>query len=90
VLARRASVARQGAAAAAAGPVASARRGSARRSSTALADRETALPGQVDADVVVESPASVRPDAPRGTTTPRPGQKPQRPGNRRSGSGKRR
>jgi preprotein translocase SecF subunit len=90
VLARRASAARQGAAAAAAGPVASARRGSARRSSTALADRETALPGQVDADVVVESPASVRPDAPRGTTTPRPGQKPQRPGNRRSGSGKRR
>jgi preprotein translocase SecF subunit len=90
VLARRASVARQGAAAA--GPVASARRGSARRSGVAVAERETALPGQVEADVVIESPSTVRPDAPRaaGTSTPRPGPRPQRPGNRRSGSSKRR
>jgi preprotein translocase subunit SecF len=91
VLARRASVARQGTAAAA-GPVASARRAGGRRSAVAVADRETALPGQVEADVVVESPSTVRPDAPRtgGTSTPRPGQRPQRPGNRRSGSSKRR
>jgi preprotein translocase SecF subunit len=91
VLARRASVARQGGAGTA-GPVASARRGSARRSGVAVADRETALPDQVEADVVVESPSTVRPDAPRtgGTTTPRPGQRPQRPGNRRTGSSKRR
>ena len=90
VLARRASVARQGGAGA--GPVASARRGSARRTGVAVADRETALPGQVEADVVVESPSTVRPDAPRtgGTTAPRPGQRPQRPGNRRTGSSKRR
>jgi preprotein translocase SecF subunit len=92
VLARRSSVARQGSADAAAGPVASARRAGPRRSGVALADRETALPGQVEADVVVESPSSVRPDAPRsgGATAPRPGQRPQRPGNRRSGSSKRR
>jgi preprotein translocase subunit SecF len=89
VLARRSSLARQGGAAAPAGPVASARR--ARRSSVAVADPETVLPGQVEADVVVESPASVRPDAPRtGTSAPRPGQKPQRPGTRRTGSSKRR
>jgi preprotein translocase subunit SecF len=91
VLARRASVARQGGAGGT-GPVASARRGGARRSAVAVADREAALPGQVEADVVVESPSTVRPDTPRsgGTTTPRPGQRPQRPGNRRSGTGKRR
>jgi preprotein translocase SecF subunit len=91
VLARRASIARQGGAGAA-GPVASARRGSPRRSGVAVADRETTLPGQVAADVVVESPSTVRPDAPRtgGTSAPRPGQRPQRPGNRRSGSTKRR
>jgi preprotein translocase subunit SecF len=91
VLARRASVARHGAAGTA-GPVASARRGGGRRSGVAVADRETALPGQVEADVVVESPSTVRPDAPRtgGTSTPRPGQRPQRPGNRRTGSTKRR
>jgi hypothetical protein len=90
VLARRASLARHGGEGA--GPVASARRGAARRSGVAVADRETTLPGQVAADVVVESPSSVRPDTPRtgGTSTPRPGQRPQRPGNRRSGPSKRR
>ncbi len=91
VLARRASVARQGGAGAG-GPVASARRAGGRRSDVAVAERETALPDQVDADVVIESPSSVRPETPRtgGTTAPRPGQRPQRPGNRRSGSSKRR
>ena len=92
VLARRSSLARQGGADVAAGPVASARRASPRRSGVAVAERETALPGQVDADVVIESPSSVRPDIPRtgGATAPRPGQRPQRPGTRRSGSSKRR
>jgi preprotein translocase subunit SecF len=91
VLARRASVARQGSAGAG-GQIASARRGSARRSGVAVADRELTLPGQVEADMVVESPSTVRPEAPRtgGMTTPRPGQRPQRPGNRRSGPSKRR
>jgi preprotein translocase SecF subunit len=89
VLARRASAARHGEGA---GPVASARRGAPRRSGVAVAEREATLPGQVAADVVVESPSSVRPDVPRtgGTAAPRPGQRPQRPGNRRSGSSKRR
>ena len=89
VLARRSSLARQGAAGAPAGPVATARRagGSARRSSVAVPPRDSDLPGQVPADVVVESPASVRPEGPSGgrATAPRPGQKPQRPGTRRSG-----
>jgi preprotein translocase SecF subunit len=90
VLARRSSVARQGGTDA---PVATARRaGGARRSAVAAGPRRAELPDQVAADVVVESPASVRPDAPAGgTTAPRPGQKPQRPGARRSGgSAKRR
>jgi preprotein translocase subunit SecF len=93
VLARRSSVARQGGTDAPAGPVATARRaGGARRSAVAAGPRRTELPDQVAADVVVESPASVRPDAPAGgATAPRPGQKPQRPGARRSGgSAKRR
>jgi preprotein translocase subunit SecF len=88
VLARRSSVARQGGTDAPAGPVATARRaGGARRSAVAAGPRRTELPDQVAADVVVESPATVRPDAPAGgaTTAPRPGQKPQRPGTRRSG-----
>ncbi|WP_347060431.1 protein translocase subunit SecF [Blastococcus sp. HT6-30] len=76
VLARRSSAARTGGAPA--GPVASARR---RRpgGATAVAD----LPGTVTADVVVESPASVRPDGARGATlAPRPGARPQRPDGR--------
>ncbi|MGY1763416.1 protein translocase subunit SecF [Geodermatophilus sp. SYSU D00779] len=101
VLARRASQARQGGArATAAGPVASARRagGTARRASgVALAEREEGL-GPVQADVVVESPESVRPDTGRtaqparsgATAAPRPGARPQPPGNRRSGGRKRR
>ncbi len=75
VLARRSSAARQGGAPA--GPVASARRGRrpAGGGGTAVAE----LPGEVAADVVVESPSSVRPDAPGGTTAaPRPGARPQR------------
>jgi len=92
VMARRAAAARTGAAraAAGAGAVASARRAGGGRG-VALADR---LPGQVEADTVVESPSSVRPEpGSGGTTTPRPGARPQRPGNRPSGgrsSGKKR
>jgi preprotein translocase subunit SecF len=94
VLARRSAAARQGSGhtAAPAGQVASARRarGAARSgSSVAVAERE--LPGQVDADVVVESPESVRPEPGRGgTAAPRPGARPQRPGGDRRSSGKRR
>jgi preprotein translocase subunit SecF len=100
VLARRASQARQGGArATAAGPVASARRagGTARRASgVALAERDEDL-GPAQADVVVESPESVRPDTGRtgqparsgATAAPRPGARPQQPG-RRSGGRKRR
>ena len=94
VLARRSSLARQGGAGMPAGPVATARRagGGARRSPTApgsrdAAPREADLPGPVPADVVIESPDSVRPEPPAAprTTAPRPGQKPQRPGARRPG-----
>ncbi|MCV2491439.1 protein translocase subunit SecF [Geodermatophilus sp. YIM 151500] len=93
VLARRSSAGRAGGvtAAPAGGRVATARRGGGtpRASAVAVAEREDELPGPVEADVVVESPASVRPE-PRsgGTSTPRPGQRPQRPGGRRS-AGKR-
>ncbi|NEK58484.1 protein translocase subunit SecF [Geodermatophilus sabuli] len=93
VLARRSSQARQGGARPA-GPVASARRaaGTARRTGgVAVAEREDDL-GPAQADVVVESPDSVRPDTaeaparPRGgTSAPRPGARPQRPGGRRPG-----
>jgi preprotein translocase SecF subunit len=101
VLARRASQARQGGARpTAAGPVASARRagGTTRRASgVALAERDEDL-GPAQADVVVESPESVRPDTGRtaqparsgATAAPRPGARPQQPGNRRSGGRKRR
>ena len=90
VLARRSAVARQSAARAAGGTatVASARRGRS-GSAVAVAERDE-LPGQVPAHVVVESPASVRPDGGNGsgaTAAPRPGARPQRPGNRRSGAG---
>jgi len=100
VLARRSAAARQAHARAASGgptTVASARRAggapraAARNSSVAVADREDGLPGRVEADVVIESPSTVRPEPGSGATAaPRPGAKPQRPGNRKSSGGKRR
>ncbi|WP_138735141.1 protein translocase subunit SecF [Modestobacter excelsi] len=85
VLARRAAEARAAATGAALGPVASARRtraatSAARGSSVAVAERPQALPDRPDADVPVESPASVRPTSTGATAAPRPGQRPQRPG----------
>jgi preprotein translocase subunit SecF len=85
VLARRAAAARN----ALPTTVASARRGARREGSVALAERD-GLPGQVAADVVVESPASVRREpGSGGTTAPRPGARPQRPGNRPAGKKRR-
>ncbi|MGK5114593.1 protein translocase subunit SecF, partial [Geodermatophilus sp. CPCC 205506] len=62
-------------------------RGAARGpAGVALAEREEDL-GPAAADVVVESPESVRPEPRTGATAaPRPGARPQRPGARRSGS----
>jgi preprotein translocase subunit SecF len=87
VLARRAAEARAAASGAALGPVASARRtrsatGAGRGSSVAVAERPQALPERPDADVPVESPASVQPTGTGATAAPRPGQRPQRPGTR--------
>jgi preprotein translocase subunit SecF len=94
VLARRSAAARRSSAGAPAttGQVASARRArGATRSSSSVAVAERDLPGQVAADVVVESPATVGPEFGRGgTTAPRPGARPQRPGGDRRSSGKRR
>jgi preprotein translocase subunit SecF len=94
VMARRSAAGRIGAAAAdRQGQVASARRTSSRASAVALAERD--LPDQAAADMVVESPSSVRPDSRAGqgrsgaTAAPRPGARPQRPGGNRS-PGKRR
>jgi preprotein translocase subunit SecF len=94
VLARRASVARQAVARTEGGrvSVASARRagGATRGTGVAVAERDE-LPGRVQADVVIESPSSVRPEAGSGgTSKPRPGARPQRPGNRGSSGKKRR
>ncbi|WP_051683766.1 protein translocase subunit SecF [Blastococcus sp. URHD0036] len=95
VMARRASAAREGRGTGPGrGPVASARRSpSARRqSAVGVAERVEDL-GPAQADVVVESPSSVRPSAPRSgaTAAPRPGARPQRPDGRRgSGGGKKR
>src|SRR3954469_14226782 len=97
VLARRAAAARApraGAPPPRAGqplPVASARRNrGAAQGSVAVADRDE-LPGQVSADMVIESPSSVRPESSSGATAaPRPGARPQRPGNRRPTGKKRR
>ncbi|MGY1772295.1 protein translocase subunit SecF [Blastococcus sp. SYSU D00813] len=93
VLARRASAAREAAGRGTGpgrGPVASARRSPAARRQTAVgaAAREEDL-GPVQADVVVESPASVGPSEPRSgaTAAPRPGARPQRPAGRRAGGG---
>jgi preprotein translocase subunit SecF len=100
VLARRSAAARQPRAGQQL-PVASARRNRSAAqasSSVALADRDE-LPGQVEADVVIESPSSVRPErgaasggaaASGATAAPRPGARPQRPGNRRPTGKKRR
>jgi preprotein translocase subunit SecF len=85
VLARRAAAARN----ALPTTVASARRGARREGAVAVADRD-ALPGKVAADVVVESPASVRREpGSGGSSAPRPGARPQRPGNRPSGKKRR-
>jgi preprotein translocase subunit SecF len=72
--------------------VASARRGRpAGRAGVAVADRDELPDGPAPAHVVVESPASVRPDADSGATAaPRPGARPQRPGQRRPSGKKRR
>jgi preprotein translocase subunit SecF len=87
VAARRAAAARQSGARTPvpAGQVASARRIKASGSSVAVAERD--LPSPVEADVVVESPSSVRREPGSGTSAPRPGARPQRPGR---SSGKRR
>ena len=99
VLARRSAAGRTGAAPVARpGQVASARRGPAARGTSAVALAERDLPEQAEADVVVESPSSVRPEprnavsTPRGgaTAAPRPGARPQRPGSDRRSPGKRR
>lgn len=88
VQARRSSVARQGGTRAAvpAGPVASARRARPSRGGVAVAE----LPDSVEADVVVESPSSVRPEGGGATAAPRPGARPQRPGGRGRPAGKKR
>jgi preprotein translocase subunit SecF len=89
VLARRAAAARSAGspAAAPAGPVASARRARPARGGVAVAE----LPSSVAADVVVESPSSVRPDTGGGATAaPRPGARPQRPGAKGRPAGKKR
>jgi preprotein translocase subunit SecF len=94
VLARRAAEARQTISARGNAPVASARRArgagaTAGATAVAVAERPTDLPERPAAHVPVESPESVRPSRPAtGTTTPRPGQRPQRPGGR--GPGKKR
>jgi preprotein translocase subunit SecF len=95
VLARRAAEARQSAAARVNAPVASARRArgagaTAGSTAVAVAERPADLPQRPDVHVPIESPDSVRPSRPAvgGTTTPRPGQRPQRPGGR--GPGKKR
>ena len=85
VLARRAAAARS----ALPTTVASARRTPRRDGGVALAERD-ALPGHVSADVVVESPSSVRREpGSGGSTAPRPGARPQRPGNRPAGKKRR-
>jgi preprotein translocase subunit SecF len=80
VLARRAAEIRATASGTPRGPVASARRaggaaGATRRSPVAVVERPEMLPVRPDADVPVESPSSVQRG---GTTTPKPGQRPQR------------
>ncbi len=88
VLARRSSAARQAGAATVAGPVASARRGP--RPSGRGGAVAAELPTGVQADVVVESPSSVRPEGSGATAAPRPGARPQRTDGRTRPTGKRR
>jgi preprotein translocase subunit SecF len=94
VMARRSSAARTGGARATApaGPVASARRTRpAQRGGTSVALAERDLPEQVEADLVVESPSSVRREGAAGATAaPRPGARPQRPGAKGRPAGKKR
>jgi preprotein translocase subunit SecF len=92
VLARRSAASRTGAAPGGRpGQVASARRAaSSSRGTSAVALAERELPSQAAADMVIESPSSVRPESRNGATAaPRPGARPQRPGSNRS-PGKRR
>jgi preprotein translocase subunit SecF len=90
VMARRSSAARTGGTRAAvpAGPVASARRSRPARAGSGVAVAE--LPDAVEADVVIESPSSVRPEGGGATAAPRPGARPQRPGQKGRPSGKKR
>jgi preprotein translocase subunit SecF len=91
VVARRSSMARTAGARAAAptGPVASARRSRPARAGSGVAVAE--LPETVEADVVVESPASVRREPGSGASAaPRPGARPQRPGQKGRPAGKKR
>ena len=93
VLARRAAEARAAASGVARGPVASARRAggaaATRRSAVAVAERTEVLPERPDADVPVESPTTVRPAGTGATAAPKPGQRPQRPGQRPAGKKRR-
>jgi preprotein translocase subunit SecF len=70
--------------------VASARRAAGSRQggrAVAVAERDE-LPARPEASVTIESPATVGPERGSGATAaPRPGARPQRPGNRRSGGG---
>jgi preprotein translocase subunit SecF len=89
VMARRASAARSAGprSGAPAGPVASARRARPAGGGVAVAE----LPDSVEADVVVESPSSVRPEGGGGATAaPRPGARPQRSGAKGRPPGKKR
>jgi preprotein translocase subunit SecF len=88
VLARRSSAARQTGVAPVAGPVASARRG--RRPSGGAGTAVAELPDAVQADVVVESPSSVRREPSGATVAPRPGARPQRSAGNGRPSGKKR
>jgi preprotein translocase subunit SecF len=94
VLARRSAAARAtgGHAGAPVGPVASARRvRPANRGGSSVAVAERDLPQQMAADVVIESPSSVRPEGGSGATAaPRPGARPQRPGAKGRPAGKKR
>ena len=90
VLARRSAAGRTGVPVGRPGPVASARRATPSRSTAAVALAERDLPEQAEADMVIESPSTVRPESRSGATAaPRPGARPQRPGSNRA-PGKRR
>ncbi len=99
VLARRSAAGRTGAAPVPRpGQLASARRATSSRSAAAVALAERDLPEQAPADMVVESPSSVRPEHGSGrpetrsgsTAAPRPGARPTWAGADRRSPGKRR